>query len=69
MICWTEKSSVVTAKSWTLPSLEPFLVSTLRVFRSKLSLRVSAILMTSPSPMSSSILSMTKPKLEYSRTE
>ena len=47
MICWTEKLSSVTVKSRTLPSLEPFLVSTLRPMRLKLSSITLLILTTS----------------------
>ena len=56
-------------KSITLPSLLPFLVSTLRPFRSKLRARILLILMTSSSATSSSMLSIIMPRLEYSRTD
>lgn len=69
MICWVMKSSEVTVKSETLPSLLPFLVSTLRPMRLKLRPIMRSILMTSLDVISSSILSTTMPKLEYSRTE
>ena len=60
--------SSVTVKSVTLPSLEPFLVSTLRPMGLKLRARTFSILTTSPSEISSSAESMTRPNLEYSRT-
>lgn len=67
MICLTVKSSESTVKAETLPSLEPFLVSTLRSIRSKLRARILLILTTSSSAMSSSMLSIIMPRSEYSR--
>ena len=64
MICWTLKLSSVTVKSMILPSLEPFLVSTLRPMGLKLRARTFSILTTSPSEISSSAESMTRPNLE-----
>ena len=63
------KSSGVTVKSTNLPSLERFLVSTLRPMRSKFNSRTFWILITSLGVTSSSILSITMPRLEYSRIE
>ena len=61
MICWTRKSSELTVKSVTVPSLEPFLVSTLRERRSKLRPRTCSIRTTSEGATNSSIESMTMP--------
>ena len=68
MICWTLKLSSVTVKSVILPSFVPFLVSTLRPLRLKLRAIIFSILTTSPSEISSSAESITRPNLEYSRT-
>lgn len=67
MSCLTTKSSEDMVKSITLPSFEPFLVSTLRSIRLKLSSRTLLIFTTSSAEMSSSMLSITMPRLEYSR--
>ena len=67
--CWTMKSLEVTVKSMILPSLDFFLVSTLRVRRSKLRSRTCWSLTMSSYPTSSSMLSMTMPSLEYSRMD
>lgn len=69
MSCWTIKSSAVRVKSETLPSLVPFLVSTLRLMRLKLRSRILLILTTSSFSTSSSMESMTQPYLLYSRTD
>ena len=52
-----------------LPSLVPFLVSTLRSMREKFSFRTFSICMTSVGPMRSSEELMTQPNLEYSRMD
>ena len=69
IICWMRKSSALAVKSMIWPSLEPFLVSTLRVRRSKLRPKTCSIRTTSEEPTSSSTLSMTMPYSEYSRMD
>ena len=61
MSCFTVKLSSVTVKSETLPSLVPFLVSTLRSVREKLRSMILLILTTSSLLTSSSIESTTQP--------
>ena len=53
----------------TLPSLLPFLVSTLRSIRWKLRSRILSILTTSPGAANSSTPSIIIPRLEYSRMD
>ena len=69
MIWLMEKLSGETVKSSTWPSLEPFLVSTLRPGRLKLSSKTWLNLMMSSGALSSSTLSMTMPSVEYSRID
>ena len=61
MSCWMEKLSSVMVKSLTWPSLEPFLVSTLRPTSEKLRSRILSMRMTSPRATRSSVESMTQP--------
>ncbi len=67
--CFTKKSSGEIVKLITRPSLLPFLVSTLRPMRLKFRSRMSLILTTSLSATSSSMLSTTTPRWEYSRMD
>lgn len=60
-ICWTRKLSELAVKSVIWPSLEPFLVSTLRFKRLKLRFITFSILTTSEGVTSSSASSITMP--------